>query len=103
MVIKNNSETDNAKYDLTNESSVLGTSCTSLKASKYEPGTIGSQTMFQSSSAAWQNLLHATLALRLKLLMLIVSSLYKSAKSSFPFAIAPTKTQILSRGPRSCT
>lgn len=40
------------------------------------------QRMSQASSAAWQNLLQATLALRLKLLILMVSSLKESAKSS---------------------
>ena len=57
--------------------------------------------MFQTSSAALQNFPQATLALRLKLLILIVWSLNSSAKSSLPLAIAPTKTQMLCSGPRS--
>ena len=50
----------------------------------------------QLSSAAWQNLLHATLADRLKLLMEIFSSTISSAKVSAPRAMAPTNTQQLS-------
>lgn len=52
----------------------------------------------QLSSAAWQNLLHATLADRLKLLMDIFSSTISSAKVSAPLAMAPTNTQQLSCG-----
>jgi hypothetical protein len=56
----------------------------------------GSYIMSQTSSAAWQNLLQATLAEREKLLMEIFSSTRASAKLSSPLAIAPTKTQMLS-------
>lgn len=59
--------------------------------------------MFHTSSAAWQNLLQATLAERLKLLIEIFSSTYSSAKLSVPFAMAPTNTQILSLSPNFST
>lgn len=59
--------------------------------------------MSHTSSAAWQNLLHATLAEREKLLMEIFSSTIESAKLSVPLAIAPTKTQMLSFGPNVST
>lgn len=52
--------------------------------------------MFQASSAAWQNLLHATDAESEKFEIEIFSSTNSSAKLSVPFAMAPTKTQILS-------
>jgi len=59
--------------------------------------------MSHASSAAWQNLLHATLADRLKLLIDIFSSTNSSANVSEPLAIAPTNTQMLSSDPKLST
>ena len=64
---------------------------------------VADYTMSHASSAAWQNLLHATLADRLKLLIDIFSSTNSSANVSEPLAIAPTNTQMLSSDPKLST
>ncbi|KAG7148211.1 hypothetical protein HYQ46_002927 [Verticillium longisporum] len=69
----------------------------------YQATARDTQRTSHESSAAWQNLLQATLADKLKLLMAIFSSTRPSANVSAPLAMAPTKTQMLSFGPSVST